>query len=335
MTGPSEVDNCLEAIDHKLGGANEEVSKLLRSIRRRFDDDRFKQILQVHKAVVESSAMQVSSAVSSDSGVRIEPTTTNAIRLVREVADAVEKLPVNPPAKQLHALLTTDAHLAALIDTHDEIAKMKSPSHGSPATDLKDISPRVVTPPQLTDEEQELILRKQAFYNESGLRLARFDKDEDSPLGCTIHNAYDSVVVARVVKGSVVDQTGQINVGDEILEINGEEMRGKNVNDVCQILADITGQVSMLVLPNPDADNTLQQQHDKQLDEDLIHLRALFSYEPEEDRLCPCRELGVMFRRGEILHIVSANDACWWQACREGEEDQMPGIVPSKKFWEM
>lgn len=36
----------------------------------------------------------------------------------------------------------------------------------------------------------------------------------------------------------------------------------------------------------------------------------------------PCRELGIGFQKGDVLHIISQEDGNWWQAYREGEEDQ-------------
>lgn len=64
-------------------------------------------------------------------------------------------------------------------------------------------------------------------------------------------------------------------------------------------------------------------------------MRSLFNYDPEEDQFIPCEELGVSFQTGDILHIISQEDANWWQAYRDGEEDQtLAGLIPSRTFWE-
>ena len=47
-----------------------------------------------------------------------------------------------------------------------------------------------------------------------------------------------------------------------------------------------------------------------------MHLRALFDYDPEDDPYIPCRELGVGFLRGDILHATALDDPHWWQAYR-------------------
>lgn len=66
-----------------------------------------------------------------------------------------------------------------------------------------------------------------------------------------------------------------------------------------------------------------------------MHVRALFSYDPEEDVFIPCRELGISFTKGDILHVLNQDDPNWWQAYRNGEEDQnLAGLIPSKTFQE-
>ena len=37
--------------------------------------------------------------------------------------------------------------------------------------------------------------------------------------------------------------------------------------------------------------------------------------------------------KGDILHVISQDDPNWWQAFREGEEDQtLAGLIPSRSF---
>uniref|UniRef100_A0A3B4FJT6 Membrane palmitoylated protein 5 n=1 Tax=Pundamilia nyererei TaxID=303518 RepID=A0A3B4FJT6_9CICH len=42
-------------------------------------------------------------------------------------------------------------------------------------------------------------------------------------------------------------------------------------------------------------------------------------------------ELGLSFQKGDILHIISQSDPNWWQAYRDGDEDNQPlaGLVPA------
>lgn len=61
-----------------------------------------------------------------------------------------------------------------------------------------------------------------------------------------------------------------------------------------------------------------------------IHVRAYFDYDPSDDPFLPCRELGLSFQKGDILHVISQDDPNWWQAYRDGDEDNQPlaGLVP-------
>jgi hypothetical protein len=45
--------------------------------------------------------------------------------------------------------------------------------------------------------------------------------------------------------------------------------------------------------------------------ESRLRLRALFDYDPSEDKYIPCREAGLPFSKGDILHIVSQDDPYW------------------------
>ena len=67
-----------------------------------------------------------------------------------------------------------------------------------------------------------------------------------------------------------------------------------------------------------------------------MRVRALFNYEPEDDDYIPCRELGISFLRGDILHVIDQEDPNWWQAYRDKEDQQhvLAGLIPSKTFQE-
>lgn len=54
--------------------------------------------------------------------------------------------------------------------------------------------------------------------------------------GATVRNDMDSVVISRIVKGGAAERSGLLHEGDEVLEINGVEIRGKDVNEVFDIL---------------------------------------------------------------------------------------------------
>lgn len=63
-------------------------------------------------------------------------------------------------------------------------------------------------------------------------------------------------------------------------------------------------------------------------------MRALFCYNPKEDRAIPCQEAGLPFKRRHVLEVVSQDDPTWWQAKRVGDTNLRAGLIPSKQFQE-
>jgi len=60
----------------------------------------------------------------------------------------------------------------------------------------------------------------------------------------------------------------------------------------------------------------------------------LFDYTPYEDKATPCQEAGLPFQRGDILQVVSQEDATWWQAKRIGDCNLRAALIPSTQFQE-
>ncbi|XP_044588126.1 uncharacterized protein LOC123267528 isoform X2 [Cotesia glomerata] len=172
---------------------------------------------------------------------------------------------------------------------------------------------------------------RDSLRNTDNIKIIKIEKTNE-PLGATVRNEGDAVIIGRVVRGGAADKSGLFNEGDEVLEVNGVEMRGKSVNEVCDILASMQGSLTFIVLP---ASSVVRSNSDSRLeDNNLIHhVRAHFDYDPEEDPYIPCRELGISFQKGDVLHVISQDDSNWWQAYREGEEDQtLAGLIPSQAF---
>ncbi|XP_024945781.1 MAGUK p55 subfamily member 5 isoform X2 [Cephus cinctus] len=164
------------------------------------------------------------------------------------------------------------------------------------------------------------------------IKIIRIEKTNE-PLGATVRNEGDAVIIGRVVRGGAADKSGLLHEGDEVLEVNGVEMRGKSVNEVCDILAGMQGSLTFLVLPAPTNHRNNLSNNRREDNTQIQHVRAHFDYDPEEDPYIPCRELGVSFQKGDVLHVISQEDPNWWQAYREGEEDQtLAGLIPSRAF---
>nr|XP_054759560.1 protein PALS1-like [Lytechinus pictus] len=162
---------------------------------------------------------------------------------------------------------------------------------------------------------------------EDSVKIVRIEKTGE-PLGATILNENECIIIGRIIKGGMAEKSGLLHEGDEILQINNDIVTGKSVNELSDLMANQTGTMTFLIVPSqadvahPPTANTV-----------LMHMRANFDYDPEDDMYIPCRELGLSFIKGDILHIINADDSNWWQAFREGDEDQsLAGLVPSKAF---
>ncbi|XP_036362938.1 MAGUK p55 subfamily member 5-like isoform X1 [Octopus sinensis] len=167
-------------------------------------------------------------------------------------------------------------------------------------------------------------------YGEGAVRIIHLEKTSE-PLGATVKNEGESVIIARIVKGGAADKSGLLHEGDEILEINQHTMKGQNVDDVSELMANLTGTITFMVVPGNNPYHILSTNNN------AMCIRALFNYEPEEDDYIPCRELGISFLKGDILHVIDQEDMHWWQAYKDKDqqENAMAGLIPSKLFQEM
>ena len=102
---------------------------------------------------------------------------------------------------------------------------------------------------------------------------------------------------------------------------------------------DLKGTITFLIIPRM-ADDSIGEIEVKSPEQPLqvkkmnLHLRALFTYKPEEDLYIPCKELGLSFIKGDILHVTSQDDPDWWQAFRDGDKQSLAGLIPSQSFQE-
>ena len=93
----------------------------------------------------------------------------------------------------------------------------------------------------------------------------------------------------------------------------------------------MTGTLTFIIIPNTSLPAAPAPPRSPVMQ--TVHVKAHFDYDPEEDLYIPCRELGMSFQKGDILHIMNQTDPNWWQAYRDGEEDQnLAGLIPSKSF---
>ncbi|KAK9670724.1 PDZ domain, partial [Popillia japonica] len=145
--------------------------------------------------------------------------------------------------------------------------------------------------------------------------------------GATIKTEETSgkIVIARVMHGGAADRSGLIHVGDEVVEVNGINVEGKTPADVLSILQNSEGTITFKLVP-ANGKSTIR--------ESRVRVRAHFDYAAISDPYIPCKEAGLDFCKGEVLHIVSQDDAYWWQARKEGDRNMRAGLIPSRALQE-
>ncbi|KAL6486693.1 hypothetical protein MHYP_G00060850 [Metynnis hypsauchen] len=285
--------------------ANIELDDLLQSLQRvqySLSDAESQADVQVVMELLQQSEFQQAFSMHSSVALGVRainppyPITARAQQLCYEVQNVLQ-FTKQKEGIELKALLT-NPHFQALMEAHDFVAEREL--------------------------EPELSL---AQYGGETVKLVRLEKARDIPLGATVRNEHDCVMVSRVVKGGAADRSGLLSEGDEILEINGIPVRGKNINEVHDILSNMHGTLTFLLIPSSRRKAPAHRQT-------VMHVKAYYSYEPADDPYLPCRELGLSFQKGDILHVLSQDDPNWWQAYKDGDDDnqRLAGLIPGKSF---
>ncbi|XP_018326864.1 MAGUK p55 subfamily member 6 [Agrilus planipennis] len=170
------------------------------------------------------------------------------------------------------------------------------------------------------------------------LRVVGVRKKPGEPLGLTVEvDANKNLVIARILEGGTIDKQGLLHQGDVILEVNGTSVYTPE-----ELQAEITkarDSVTLKIGPKQTENNEthasiVSNGTTNGLTRKLTcYMRALFAYDPEEDTLLPCKEIGLKFDRGDILQIVDQKDPNWWQA-KKVISGGPAGLIPSPELEE-
>ncbi|XP_073770012.1 disks large homolog 2 isoform X50 [Danio rerio] len=174
----------------------------------------------------------------------------------------------------------------------------------------------------------------------------------------------EGIFVSFILAGGPADLSGELRRGDQILSVNGIDLRGatheqaaaalKGAGQTVTIIAQYRPEELALCSPRrappPTAEYGRFEAKIHDLREQMmnhsmssgsgslrtnqkrsLYVRALFDYERAKDSGLPSQ--GLSFRYGDILHVINASDDEWWQARRvtpEGDSEEM-GVIPSKR----
>ncbi|KAK2858665.1 hypothetical protein Q5P01_003285 [Channa striata] len=229
------------------------------------------------------------------------PIVDSAAALSLELSTELEGKTASREIKELLILLT-EPNMKSILVAHDTIAQ-------------RNYDPKL--PPLPKDIEDD----------EDSVKIIRLVKNKE-PLGATIrHDEHTGAIhVARIMRGGAADRSGLIYVGDELKEVNGIPVDDKKPEEIIHMLAQSQGAITLKVVPSVREETATQ--------EPRVFVKALFDYNPKDDKAIPCKEAGLAFKKGSILQIMSQDDATWWQAKLEGDANPRAGLIPSKHFQE-
>ncbi|XP_034934871.1 MAGUK p55 subfamily member 6-like isoform X2 [Chelonus insularis] len=233
----------------------------------------------------------------------VDPIYFEVCDLTNEITHTFEKSK-DTNARQLSKLLK-GSHLKALLETHDAVIKGRK----TPAKTCTFLS----TMP--TDERTQTV------------RVVGLRRQANEPLGLTVQiDESGNLIIARILGGSSVSRQGLLKSGEVIMEVNGKSVRSPD-----QLQQEIQAAKENLTLK---VASGISNDSNKPI-KSTCYMRALFDYNPTDDTLLPCREIGLSFQKGDILQIVDQADPNWWQARKvEGEGLSSPGLIPSLELEE-
>ncbi|XP_029304937.1 disks large homolog 2 isoform X5 [Cottoperca gobio] len=159
----------------------------------------------------------------------------------------------------------------------------------------------------------------------------------------------EGIFVSFILAGGPADLSGELRRGDQILSVNGIDLRGATHEQAAAALKGAGQVVTIIGQYRPEEYGRFEAKiHDlreQMMNHSMssgsgslrtnqkrsLYVRALFDYEKSKDSGLPSQ--GLSFRYGDILHVINASDDEWWQARRvtpHGDSEEM-GVIPSKR----
>ncbi|XP_016964218.1 protein PALS2 isoform X2 [Drosophila biarmipes] len=220
------------------------------------------------------------------------------------------------------AKLLAQPHFRALLRAHDEIGALyehRLKAAGGSTTQLEIASQRQSGGYLFTED---VLSTKMPVET---IKMVGLRRDPNKPLGLTVElDEFKQLVVARILAGGVIDKQGMLHVGDVILEVNGTPVRSPD-----ELQVEVSRAKENLTLKiGPNVDEEIKSGRY------TCYMRALFTYNPSEDSLLPCRDIGLPFKSGDILQIINVKDPNWWQAKNITAESEKIGLIPSQELEE-
>ncbi|XP_037744981.1 disks large homolog 2 isoform X6 [Chelonia mydas] len=159
----------------------------------------------------------------------------------------------------------------------------------------------------------------------------------------------EGIFVSFILAGGPADLSGELQRGDQILSVNGIDLRGATHEQAAAALKGAGQIVTIIAQYQPDEyarfEAKIHDLREQMMNHSMssgsgslrtnqkrsLYVRAMFDYDKSKDSGLPSQ--GLSFQFGDILHVINASDDEWWQARRvtqEGDSEEM-GVIPSKR----
>uniref|UniRef100_A0AAQ5YY37 Discs, large homolog 4a (Drosophila) n=1 Tax=Amphiprion ocellaris TaxID=80972 RepID=A0AAQ5YY37_AMPOC len=155
----------------------------------------------------------------------------------------------------------------------------------------------------------------------------------------------EGIFISFILAGGPADLSGELRKGDQILSVNGVDLRYATHEQAAAALKNAGQTVTIVAQYRPEEYSRFEAKiHD--LREQMMnsssgslrtnrtfYIRALFDYDKQWD--CGVLSQALDFNFGEVLHVIDSSDDEWWQARRVNQQGELEelGYIPSKHRW--
>nr|XP_054586512.1 disks large homolog 4 isoform X3 [Nothobranchius furzeri] len=158
----------------------------------------------------------------------------------------------------------------------------------------------------------------------------------------------EGIFISFILAGGPADLSGELHKGDQILSVNGVDLRMATHEQAAAALKNAGQTVTIIAQYRPEEYSRFEAKiHD--LREQLMnssmgsgtttlrsnpkrgfYIRALFDYDKTAD--CGFLSQALGFRFGDVLHVLDCGDEEWWQARKVSPQNEAEevGFIPSK-----
>ncbi|XP_072936334.1 protein PALS2 [Epargyreus clarus] len=272
------------------------------------------------KSIVESPDFgRKYESIESEEDLIVKPVSLDNVNIIRSLSEYRGNNIRTIEQAEL-AILLSRVHFRALIDAHDQIGAIWL-DRGS-GIDEKTVKEESTDLAAGLDDSPE----QNGDMPVETIKVVGLRKVPGQPLGLTVTtDEHGQLIVARILAGSAAAKQALLSVGDVLLEVDGVQIDSED--QLKEAVSKPNDRVTLKVGPNK------KDKSSHATNKLSCYMRALFDYNPSEDTLLPCKEIGLEFKRGDILQVSDRKDPNWWQASHV-ENSEVVGLIPSPELEE-